>query len=258
MFTAGLEAGGLAAAEVAGLRPIEQVMGACVLRTQFYGSAQALGVARRRALRRMENDARKREADAVACVQVTHTERAAGESAERDGVIVEAVATGMAVALPGRPSPPGDPVLTNMTIQECWKLARGGYAPAGIVMSTIADAGSLGGTSAEGGESVAGTNYEYADVSAMFRAAYRRAAQDMRKEAFALGAEGVIAAQIDRRTKWAGLYVRIILTVIGTAIASVRDNREAGPEVGWPRLRITPVRHADDPASPGTRPSAFS
>lgn len=257
MFTAGLEARGLAAAEVAGLRPMEQVMGACVLGTPSYGSARPVGVARRRAVQRMQHAAGTVEADAVAGVQVTHTERQAGLS-ERDSLVVEAVATGMAVALPGPPAPPGDPVLTNLTIQEIWKLVRGGYAPAGIVMSTIADAASLTGMPGSGGQSVAGTNYEFADVSAMFQVAYRCAAQDMRKEAAALGAEGVIAVEIDRRTRWAGLYVRLIMTVIGTAIVSVRDDPEAGPRSGSPRLRITPVRHANDPSSPGTRPSAFS
>ena len=257
MFTAGLNASGLAAADIAGLRPIGQVTGACVLRTQFNASARALGVGRRRALQRMENHARKSAADAVACVQVTQTERQAGESADRDGVLVEAVATGMAITWPGSPPHPGNPVLTNMTIQECWKLALGGYAPAGIVMSVIADAGSLSPSSAYGppdaagtpvaGASVAGANYEYTDVSAMFRSAYRRAADDMRTQAAALGAEGVIAAQLDRRITWAGLYVRIILTMMGTAIVSVREpGAEAGPGAGGPRLKIVPVRHTGD------------
>lgn len=251
MFTAGLGAKGLAAAEVAELRPIGQVTGACVLRTQGYGSAQALGVARRRALGRLEQDARKHAADVVACVKVACTEQVAGETAQRDGVVLEAVSTGIAMALPGRSSPLTEPVLTNMTIGECWKLARGGYAPAGLVMSIIADAGSFTGAPTRSGGSVAGTNYEFADISAMFRGAYRRAASDMREQAAALGAEGVIAAQLDRRVTWAGLYVRIILTMMGTAVVSVADDRPTAPDAGRPRLRITPVRHVADARSPG-------
>ena len=92
MFTTGLRAGDLAMTGIAGLRPIGQVMGACVSHSDFiHGNGQMTGspgkvylypeavaavrTTRKKALHRMTRDAAALGADAVVGIQVSHKER---------------------------------------------------------------------------------------------------------------------------------------------------------------------------------------
>ena len=260
-FTAGLGANDIAAARIAGLRPIAQVMGACVIRSNNYSPLGAVRTARTRALWRLRLDARKLEADVVTGVQVSHTERRTNA-----GDIVEAVATGMAVAWEGRVPARREPVLVTIGIQDYWKLAQGGYLPAGMVMTT--DRASCSAVSrpprlpADGTLASLGlSNYEYAAVSGMVRDAYRYAELNVRKQVRSLRAEGVIGVRFDTRKQRTSQYVALTVTMTGTAVVPVRRDRGralgerllrfgARPDGTGPGLRITPVRHAGDPAPP--------
>jgi uncharacterized protein YbjQ (UPF0145 family) len=153
MFTIGLKPNDLAMTGIVGLRPIGQVMGACAFHSKFIrGNVKMTGTpgevyryptvvetvrsAREQALQRMARDAAELGADAVVGVRVSHEERYWG-TRDRNGGSVEAVASGIAVAWQDRRPQGGEPVLASLDVQEYWKLAQGGYAPVGMVMSTV-------------------------------------------------------------------------------------------------------------------------
>jgi uncharacterized protein YbjQ (UPF0145 family) len=119
MFTTGLKPNDLAMTGIAGLRPIGQVMGACVLHSKFIrgnvkmtgtpGEAyrystvvEAVRSAREQALQRMARDAAGLGADAVVGVRVSQEEQCWGAGDDYGGS-VEAVASGIAVAWQDRP-----------------------------------------------------------------------------------------------------------------------------------------------------------
>lgn len=266
MFTTGLDARDFAAARTAGLRPLGQVMGAFVLRSRM--TFTGLETARARAVWRMKRDARELGADAVVAVQVARVIRRRPD----DWADVKAVATGMAVAWPGLASRFREPVLTNLDLQECWKLGQGGYVPVGLVMSTVMTECRSSKARVAGRVTSAGRrNFEFTALSDLTREAYRRAGAQARGRVRALRAEGVIAAQFDSRMERSDYsYYMYALTMIGTAIAPVRGDSERTPGerlldlgtrllggstgqdgAGRSRLEIRPVRSVADPARPG-------
>jgi uncharacterized protein YbjQ (UPF0145 family) len=299
MFTTGLEPNALAMTGIAGLHPIGQVMGACVFRSKFIrGDVKLAGrpgmvyqyptvvesvrSTREQALRRLARDARNCGADAVAGVRVSHEEKYWGPDGNEG--TVESVATGIAMAWQDRRSKGGAPVLTNLGVQEYWKLAQGGYAPAGMVMSTVMT-GCItrrwppNAPVVDTPGQLKRENYEYEEVSDMIRSACQCIDEDIREQGLAMGAEGIIGLQFDSR-KWRDRdeprYFKMIVTVVGTAVVATRDDGaerpgqrllgplarllgdrtapdgDTPPAARQPRLRITPVRHADATASPLT------
>lgn len=299
MFTTGLEPNALAMTGIAGLHPIGQVMGACVFHSKFIrGDVKLTGrpgmvyqyptvvesvrSTREQALRRLARDARDRGADAVVGVRVSHEEQYWG--ADGNEGTVESVATGIAVAWQDRRSQGGEPVLTNLGVQEYWKLAQGGYAPAGMVMSTamtgcITRRWPANAPVVDTPGQLKQENYEYEEVSDMVRSACQCIDEDIREQGLAMGVEGIIGLQFDSR-KWRDKeeprYFKMIVTVVGTAVVATRDDGEerpgqrlpgpvarllgdqtardgdAAPAARQPRLRITPVRHTGATASPLT------
>ena len=267
MFTTGLEPNALAVTGIAGLHPLGQVMGACVYHSKFIrGDVKLTGrpgvvyqyptvvesvrATRLQALQRLARDARNLGADAVVGVRVSHEEQHWGTAESNDGT-VEAVATGMAVAWRDRPLPGRGPVLTNLGIQGCWKLAQGGYAPVGLVMSTVMTACTTrrwppNAPVVDTPGQLKWENYEYEEVSEMVSTAYQDIDENIREQGRAMGAEGIIGVEVDSR-KWREeeepRHFKMIVTVIGTAVVAISDG-DGRPAGRRPGLRITPVRHA--------------
>jgi len=255
MFTSGIPPKEAAMTRAAGLRPLGQVAGTCVYHAnrirgfgpvtgqpgeifRFHAPIEAVLQSRRKALWRLSNAAEALGADLVTGTRVTHEERESDDPQDRNGGIVEATATGYAVAWEQGPRGKTGPLPVTISAGDYWKLRRGGYAPAGMVMTTIMTA------CVASRRRIAG---ELSDVSGMVRAAWQFAEEDIRRQARAVGAAGVVGVSFSTR-KWladpAQLTFKMILTVTGTAIAPLtRDDDHAVAPDERSGLVIAPVRH---------------
>ena len=256
MFTSGIPPKEAAMTEAAGLRPLGQVAGTCVYHSnhirgvgpvmgnpgeiyRLHAAVEAVLLSRRKALRRLSDAARALGADLVTGIRVTHEERESGDRPQdKYGGIVEATATGYALAREQEPRVKKKPMPVTISAGEYWKLLQGGCAPAGMVMTTV-----MTGCTASG----RGTAGELSEASGMVRAAWQFAEKDIRRQAHAAGAQGVVGVSFSTR-KWladpARLMFKMILTVTGTSIAPLaRDDDRAGASGERGGLVITPVRH---------------
>jgi uncharacterized protein YbjQ (UPF0145 family) len=256
MFASGISPKEAAMTEAAGLRPLGQVAGTCVYHSnhfhgwgpvaeypgetyRFHAPVEAVLLSRRKALRRLSDAARALGADLVTGVRVTHEERESGDNPQdKYGGIVVATATGYAVAREQRRRVKTKPVPVTISAGEYWKLLQGGYAPAGMVMTTV-----MTGCTA----SSRGTVGELPEVSGMVRAAWQFAEKDIRRQVHAARAQGVVGVSFSSR-EWladpARFTFKMILTVTGTCIAPLaRDDDRAGATGVRGGLVITPVRH---------------
>jgi uncharacterized protein YbjQ (UPF0145 family) len=255
MFASGILPKEAAMTGPAGLRPLGQVAGTCVYHSnhirgfgpvighpgeiyRFHAPVEAVLLSRRKALWRLSNAAGALGADLVTGIRVTHEERESDDPQDKNGGTVEATATGYAVAREQEPRAKRKPLPVTISVGEYWKLLQGGYAPAGMVMTTI-----MTGCVASGRR----TPGELSDVSGMVRAAWQFAEEDIRRQVHAAGAEGVVGVSFGSR-KWladpARLTFKMILTVTGTSIAPLaRNDDRAGATGERGGLAITPVRH---------------
>jgi uncharacterized protein YbjQ (UPF0145 family) len=261
MFTSGITPREAAMTEAAGLRPLGQVAGTCVYHSnhfhgmgpvtgypgetyRLYAEVEAVLLSRRKALRRLSDAARALGADLVTGVRVAHEEHSAEEETgyhpqDKYGGIVEATATGYAVAREQERRVKRKPVLVTVSAGEYWKLGQGGYAAVGMVMATV-----MTGCTAASGR---GTVGEISEASAMVRAAWQSADKEIRRQAHAARAQGVVGVSFSSR-EWLADPVRLgfkmILTVTGTSIGPLaRNDDRAGAAGAHGGLVITPVRH---------------
>jgi uncharacterized protein YbjQ (UPF0145 family) len=265
MFTSGILPKEAAMAQAAGLRPLGQVAGTCVYHSnhihgfgqiaghpgeiyRFHAPIEAVLLSRRKALRRLVNAAGALGGELVTGIRVTHEERESGDEHDKNGGIVEATATGYAVAREQKPRVKRKPLPVTISADEYWKLLQGGYAPAGMVMTTVMT-GSVAARDAGWDRIGAGgrANRELSDVSGMVRAAWQFAEKDIRRQVHAAGGEGVVDVSFTSR-EWladpARLTFKMILTVTGTSIAPLaRVDDRAGATGERGGLVITPVRH---------------
>jgi hypothetical protein len=86
-------------------------------------------MARRRALDRLAEEALQVNADAVVGVHLERSDHDLG------GGTIEYVVTGTAIRLPGSDGSTW-PVLTDLSVQDYWRLRIGGHEPAGFVATT--------------------------------------------------------------------------------------------------------------------------
>lgn len=265
MFTSGILPKEAAMTRAAGLRPLGQVAGTCVYHSnhihgfgqvtgqpgeiyRFHAAIEAVLLSRQKALRRLVKAAGAMGADLVTGIQVTHQEEESGDEQDKNGGIVEATATGYAVGRTHKPRGKRKPVPVTISAAEYWKLLQGGYAPAGMVMTTVMT-GSVAARDTGWDQIAAGgrANRELSEVSHMVRAAWQFAEKDIQGQVHAVGAQGVIGVRFSSR-EWladpARLTFKMILTVTGTSIAPLARNddhaRVTGEHGG---LVITPVRH---------------
>ncbi len=268
-FTSDLSISEFHLCQQAGLRPISQVMGSCVYqvgytgRPYYYGasaySGRAIGTemgslseawnaARQHALSRLRQEAQHCQADAVIGVHITKGawDFVAGA--------IEFVAVGTAVRHEGeRPNP--TPVLTDLSVQDYFKLRQAGYDALGVVGATTVyyvipsiASQQVQGTRLWGPGS---RNQELSDLTQGLYAARELAMSRVESAARSLHAAGVVGVSFEQsirtfeaqNTAFTGFGggshsdLQITLHVMGTAIAQQRRGADVGPG----GLAVTPV-----------------
>jgi uncharacterized protein YbjQ (UPF0145 family) len=248
-FTSALSVNELALSHQAGFRPLTQVMGSCFYRTgwQAYpwgaGMGRGFGAgatfeleqqtrawneARRRALDRLTEEARRADADAVVGVRLLrrHHDWAAG--------LIEFVVVGTAVRSE-RYDLGGETVISNLSGQEFSKLFRHGFWPVGLVAgSTVAYVAS--GWAQQSSRSWGSgrlRNQEMPDYTRGIYDARALAMERVNRQAHALNAHGVVGVAIERsqheleRSGNSGYTDLIIeMHVLGTAVIEVERSDE--------------------------------
>jgi uncharacterized protein YbjQ (UPF0145 family) len=247
-FTSALSVNELALSRQAGFRPLTQVMGSCFYRTgwQSYPWAgagwglsdgatfeleQQTGAwneARRRALDRLNEEARRAGADAVVGVRLLrrHHDWAAG--------LIEFVVVGTAVRSE-RYDLGGETVISNLSGQDFSKLFRHGFWPVGLVAgSTVAYVAS--GWAQQSSRSWGSgrlRNQEMPDYTRGIYDARALAMERVSRQAHALNAHGVVGVAIERsqheleRSGNSGYTDLIIeMHVLGTAVIELERDDE--------------------------------
>jgi uncharacterized protein YbjQ (UPF0145 family) len=94
-------------------------------------TTDAWNMARRRALERLRDEAAEVGADAVVGVRLRRGEHDLGRR------VIEYVVTGTAIRSPG--SDPGStPLLSDLSVQDYWRLRSAGHQPVGLLATTVA------------------------------------------------------------------------------------------------------------------------
>lgn len=240
-FTSDLSVSEFALGHQVGLRPVCQVMGSSVYQVGYQGlpsdyfsggftqqQSQELPVltrawndARGRAVNRLAEEARLAGADAVVGVRVRRGEHdwAAGA--------IEYVVVGTAVRVPGARRD-REPVITDLSVQDYWKLTRTGVQPVGLLAAT-----SVFFVVPSSGAQIsrmltAARNQEYPEYTRGIYAARELALTHVTTQAQMVGATGVVGVQIDQEIHAHELQSRfsdssargllITFHVLGTAI----------------------------------------
>lgn len=262
-FTSNLSVAGLALAQPSGLRPVAQVMGACVYHSRYAttkvavgdasppGNAYPLQVAaepwnagRDKALGRLAAEARSCGADAVVGVSVQQTQ----EDTASSHASLECVATGTAVVGVSAPGSDG-PVLTSLSVPDFLKLLQQGHAPVGLVACTTVvgckpSPATVQAETRSGPYSARWQAREIPEYTKGLAEAHRVAFQDMHDQAARLGATGIVGVTISREhhsvlPKHEKAHHQILVVhALGTAITP----GTAPPASGGP-LTFTPVTH---------------
>jgi uncharacterized protein YbjQ (UPF0145 family) len=221
LFTSTLTPNELALLVDLGPEPVAQVLGTSVFQVgwqylpaeaQWSGSdlfcsldvvSRAWEQARRNAFNRLRAEARAVGADAVVGVQLRRGEH---DWARR---CVDFVINGTAIRLPGgSPATPSDPALSDLSVQEYWKLIGDGWSPTGLVATTAVFFVSQGfGTRWRRRASIM-KNQELLEFSEAFSAARRTAVAQLRSQAKSAGADGVVGVSFDYQLDSAKIRVR--------------------------------------------------
>jgi uncharacterized protein YbjQ (UPF0145 family) len=210
-FTSGLSVNGYALLHRLGPRPLGQVLGASVHQigwqflpqpSQWGGElfceldmvARAWDQARRRALDRLTEEARAVGADAVVGVHLRRGEHdwAAGS--------VDFVIAGTAVALPGSTGG-GWPILSDLSIDDYWKLQQAGYAPVGLVAATAVHFVSPSSQTQWTRYATTTKNQELTDFTQGFYAARETALRYISSQADSQQATGIVGVRIEQSAR---------------------------------------------------------
>jgi len=157
--------------------------------------------ARRHAFLRLTEEAWTVRADAVVGVTLKRGDHDWARGS------VDYVVSGTAIRDPKLVTTPGTPVLSDLSVQEYWKLARAGWAPAGLVAATSVFfiAQSIG-TKWRRRASVA-SNQELTEYSRGFSEARKTAISMLRGQAERAGADGIVGVEFDHDVSRAKLDV---------------------------------------------------
>jgi uncharacterized protein YbjQ (UPF0145 family) len=209
LFTSTLGVEEFALLSMLGPTPLAQVMGASVHQVgwqylppsaQWGGDVftpltvvmQAWDDARRLAFKRMTAEAQTVGADAVVGVTLKRGEHDWARGS------VDYLVSGTAIRTGASDAPaPGRPVLSDLSVQEYWKLATAGWAPAGIVAATsVFFVAQSVGTAWRRRANVA-SNQELTEFSRGFSEARKRAVSLLRGQAERIDADGVVGVEFD-------------------------------------------------------------
>ena len=241
-FTSTLAVNEFALSHGLGLEPICQVMGSSVfhigMRFRWTQTGEipmlteAMNESRRLALGRLYQEAQLAGADAVVGVTIQRGEH----DFVPDGV--EFTAQGTAVRIPSAPTN-GHPVLSDLSLQDFWKLRVAGYLPVGVVAASTVYyvVASWSTRRAQGGWFASRNNQELTDFTQGVYAARETVLSAMQQQAAYYRAEGVVGVQIaeeavpvevgsenNKRTD-----LKVTMHVIGTAIRSAPGGRPLTP-----------------------------
>ena len=193
-----------------GPQPIAQVLGASVhqigwqylppdaqwagsdLFCQMYSVSQAWGEARRTAFARLRDEAQLVSADAVVGVRLR---RGVHDWARHS---VDFLVNGTAIRIPRADSESKpEPVLSDLSVQDYWKLRGGGWGPAGLVAATAVFFVSQGSRTRWRRRLSAMRNQELIEFSDAFSAARRAVVADLRGQAAAAKAGGIVGVSFE-------------------------------------------------------------
>jgi uncharacterized protein YbjQ (UPF0145 family) len=149
--------------------------------------SQAWRTARRRALDRLREEALHVNADLVVGVRLHRSDHDLGRGT------IEYAVTGTAVRLPGA-SATNQPVLTDLSVQDYWRLREGGQEPVGFLAATAVMFASVGAVERRARERTRWRNRELRELSDAFRLAresVRRQIAGQAADAHGAGAVGV-------------------------------------------------------------------
>lgn len=146
LFTSDLSVNELLLARESNMEIVSQVMGSCIyhigLIRDYKGAtgeiatiSDAHRASRALALYRMHLEAAAVNADAVIGVRLKErwiTMGSHGKGGDDGGEIIEFTVVGTAIKAPWINHPPGRPVLTDLSGQDLWALARDGFEPCGF------------------------------------------------------------------------------------------------------------------------------
>jgi uncharacterized protein YbjQ (UPF0145 family) len=248
-FSSDLSVAGFALCDRLGLKPIAQVMGSSVYQVGYQPStypmmmggsiltelevlSDAWNEVRRRALNRLELEARHAGAQAVVGVDVKATE------GELEAGAIEYAVMGTAVRREG--APPSDaPVLTELSVADYAKLLGAGYEPVGIVARTSVFFATYGTNWVTQPRMLGVTeNYELSEFTRGVYAAREQVMGQLGQQASQLGASGIVGVRIrhrvHRREVGSGNRERgglmIVFDAIGTAIRPGEPASSTRPE----------------------------
>ncbi|HXW58576.1 MAG TPA: heavy metal-binding domain-containing protein [Solirubrobacteraceae bacterium] len=253
-FTSDLSVSGFALCDRLGLKPLSQVMGSAIYQVGYQGATwptmiggsflSELGVlteawneVRRRALNRLELEARHAGADAVVGVEV----RTAGHE-WAEGAI-EYAALGTAVRRSGARR--GDqPVLTELTVADYAKLLDAGIEPLGIVAWTSVFFAAYAGNWMGAPVMNPAQSYEMTEFTAAVYSAREQVMGRLGAQAQQRGASGVVGVRIGHSVSRAQVGSAnssrggAVITFDATGTA-VRDEGAAGPRAPKTTIDLT-------------------
>lgn len=234
-----------------GLQPLTQVMGSCVYQVGWQYAREAIytrgrpvlqeletiseawNEARGRAVKRMRQEAVLAEADAVVGVHATSGRYDWAESS------VEFAVFGTAVRDPSV-ARHGEAVLTDLSLQDYWKLRQAGLEPCGLVAATSCFFVVRGAWAAQMQTLTFTRNQEITDYTQGVYQARETALERLTDQIHAVGGDGVVGVKIthtigehEMKTGMGGSTVRgLIVTfhAVGTAIRMGQDAPIYPPE----------------------------
>ena len=234
MFSSTLSATEFALLSELGPQPLAQVMGTSVYQVgwqylrpdaQWGGSDfharldvvnQAWDTARRLAFGRLLAEGRSVGADAVVGVTLRRGEH---DWARRS---VDMMINGTAIRLLDSTRESGDePVLSDLSVQDYWKLAKGGWAPTGLLAATAVFFVSQGFWTRFGRRTSFFRNQELTEFSDGFGAARHAVIEDLRLQARANGADGVVGVTLDYTLERRKLTVMRLQRPTGLGVGTV-------------------------------------
>jgi uncharacterized protein YbjQ (UPF0145 family) len=249
-FTSDLSVSGWALCHRLGLAPLSQVMGSSIYQVGYQGAnwgmmmgasvltelqtlSEAWNEARRRALNRLELEARSAGADAVIGVQVRTGAHDWAEGA------IEYVVVGTAVRRKGAAAKE-QPILTELSVADYANLARAGIEPVGIVAWTSVFFAAYGGGNwaMEPNRLSPVQNFELREFTEGVYGAREQAMERLNWQAEQLDASGIVGVRIGHtvRRQEVGSANRsrggVVITfdVIGTAIRETAAVQQQPPK----------------------------
>jgi uncharacterized protein YbjQ (UPF0145 family) len=151
----------------------------------------AWNTVRRRALARLSQEAREVDADAVVGVQLSRCDHNLGLRT------IECVVTGTAIRDPARQRADAQPLLTDLSVQDYWRLRRAGYEPLGLAAcsAVVFASPSLGRRLARA--RTFHRNQEMTELGAAFELGRRRVRRVLGEQVAALGGAAVVGVEME-------------------------------------------------------------